>query len=321
LKLVFVLLLPTATTITAATTRTSRWWFSIRSPAFAHQALDIVDCHPASITGVYLYADFSIDKDGAFRHPPFRTTLSRIRPFLQRNLTVSLALYVHQSAIQSGCAISNPNGISAVAAHAARLNVVTSLMVDYEPSTNYTPAHVNAYATFLEELAKELRKHNNNNSTNSYDNENNRGCQLDMCVSNWGILDRYGVYSAAAVDGMMSMSSTYYGSNIALNEKNVLSEIVQNVSFRQLRVGIGSTNSIFFKWDYQWTPAKFDQFLDFLKTVRVRHIDIWRTDISTLNATNGTVPWVYDGIANFLAESDDGVVDQDNMATLSTQSN
>jgi len=37
-----------------------------------------------------------------------------------------------------------------------------------------------------------------------------------------------------------------------------------------------------------------------LHAAGVRNVDLWRTDIDALNATNGTEQWVYDGLASFL---------------------
>ena len=62
---------------------------------------------------------------------------------------------------------------------------------------------------------------------------------------------RLRLYAQTGVDGMMSMASTYFGTNLSSNEMWVQKELDDDVSLEQLRVGIGSTNAIFSKWDYK----------------------------------------------------------------------
>ena len=98
------------------------------------------------------------------------------------------------------------------------------------------------------------------------------------------------------------MGATYYGKNISKNEWWVSQEIEEGVSFDQLRTGIGSTNRIYQKWDYQWTEAKLDNFTSWLRAQGVRHLDVWRTDLDALNATDGTEDWVYAATKRWLAD-------------------
>ena len=115
-------------------------------------------------------------------------------------------------------------------------------------------------------MATELHKH---------------GVKLGMCVSSWSILTEFGLYASTGVDAMMSMASTYFGANITRDEEWVAKELAAGVSLRQLHVGIGSTNSVYQKWDYKWTETGFQSFVDKLNSGGVQHIDIWRGRIST----------------------------------------
>ena len=56
-------------------------------------------------------------------------------------------------------------------------------MIDYEPQSNYSLAHAEAYAAFVKSLASALHA---NDQT------------LEMCVSSWSILSAH--YSASAAE-------------------------------------------------------------------------------------------------------------------------
>ena len=73
------------------------------------------------------------------------------------------------------------------------------------------------------------------------------------------------------------------------------------MSIEQLHVGIGSTNSLVQKWDYEWNQITFLTFVKWLDFEEgLRSIDLWRTDLDSLDASNGTAPWIYDGLHQFL---------------------
>ena len=280
----------------ASTSLSSRWWFNFHNDDFVKQALSIVSAHRQSITGIYCYTGVSVAAGGVFHSPSADTIRLRVAPFVSLGLTVGAAIAVDQSAIEDGSALK------AVAAAAAFANsaMLTSLMVDYEPRTNISRAHAEAYAAFVTSLAKALHS---------------RNCKLEMCVSSWSILTEFSLYSKTGVDGMMSMAATYKGTNVSVNEGWVAEELLlEGVSRDQCRVGIGSTNSMYQKWDYNWTQTRLHSFVAYLVTHGVRHLDVWRTDIDALNATNGTDDWVYDTTAKFLQQSkcilpDDGDCD------------
>ena len=139
-----------------------------------------------------------------------------------------------------------------------------------------------------------------------------------MCVSSWGILDGhtveegYGVYAATGVDKMMSMASTYFGTNVSSNEANVALELAQGVGNPgQLSVGIGTMIADSppraacptggGKWDYNWTEARLRSFvLDYLAAPPVDAQDLvfWRADID--NEGNCTEPYFFNVAREFL---------------------
>jgi len=237
------------------------------------------------VTGVYFYAGFSIDDNGTFHGPSDEFIQTHTAPFRALGLTVGVAMGTSQTAIESGIA---SKGVAAAAKVASRNNL-TSIMVDYEPATNISKSHSESYAKFISDLSSSLHAH---------------GLQCGMCISSWGILTTFDLYASTGVDQMMSMASTYYGKDVSAVEGWVEKEIAQNVSLSQLHVGIGSTNSVFQKWNYNWTEDRFNTVMSFLKGKGVRGVDLWRTDIDTLNATNGTAQWIYDGLEAFLQDDE-----------------
>jgi hypothetical protein len=159
--------------------------------------------------------------------------------------------------------------------------------VDYEPRTSYTARHEEAYASLLRALAKELHA---------------VGRQLDMCISDWSILTNFSLYSSTGVDRMMSMGSTYSGINATSDMSWVIQERTEGVSLAQLAVGIGSVSMTPHPNDpgYNWTETELREFVTWLEQRGVRHIDLWRADLNTLNPVDGTRPWIYASLASFL---------------------
>ena len=275
-----LLLLALSATGAPTPARTSRWWFQTHTPEYTEQTVQLVRAHRDSITGVYMYAGLGIDAGGYFNSPSDAITAAKVAPIVALGVTTSIALGIDQASVQNGT-WRETGALAEAAALTARHNL-TSLMVDYEPKTNITEAHARDYAAFITELAAALHAH---------------GATLDMCVSSWSILDKFALYAPTGVDRMMTMAATYFGSNISKNENWVRQEQAQGVSPAQLSVGIG-TMSDEPKWDYNWTEQSFRAFVGWSAAAGVRHIDIWRSDIDTLNGT--TAQWVYDAVAGFL---------------------
>lgn len=103
---------------------------------------------------------------------------------------------------------------------------------------------------------------------------------------------------------MMTMASTYSGVNITSNEYWVDRMQTEHVSLRQLQVGIGSMQEKGHedqaKWQYDWSPASFDSFLQWLNTRNVRTLALWRSDINSVYGE--TAQYMLDGLQTFLSE-------------------
>ena len=66
-------------------------------------------------------------------------------------------------------------------------------------------------------------------------------------------------------------------------------------------VGIGTvTTTPGAEGPYDWTQPEFEEFTGWLTQRGVREIDLWRSDLNLLNATDGTVPWMYAAVAKFI---------------------
>lgn len=94
------------------------------------------------------YNGFSIAEDGVFSCPSDAEIKAKTAPFMQLGMTVGVAVGLAQEAVETGRAIAAVRNITAVAAR----NRLTSLMLDYEPATNITLAHAEAYAAVIQAL-------------------------------------------------------------------------------------------------------------------------------------------------------------------------
>ena len=191
---------------------------------FLQQGVELAKQHRASMTGVYMYYGVGINAAGELSAPSVADMHTYTGPFLDLGLTASVALGIQQQAVQAGT-WRNTSAIQDLVQLAVNTNI-SSYMIDYEPSTNITLAHAQAYADFMRELASGL--HAAANASGSL------YPQLDMCVSSWGILTRFDLYHATGVDRMMNMASTYFGKDISQNEHWVQQELSQGVTRQQL---------------------------------------------------------------------------------------
>lgn len=51
---------------------------------------------------------------------------------------------------------------------------------------------------------------------------------------------------------------------------------------------------------YNWTEAELTEFMGWLEERGVRHIDLWRADLNTLNPIDGTAGYYYELLTRFL---------------------
>jgi len=281
---------------TRANKREVRWWMAANS---LQSNLDFILENPDVITGVYTYASATVLDDGQFTCVIENTNCgnntwmtSHLQPYVDLNLTVTPALGLTNRSLVSGAALKGVNDVVLWAK--SQKNIITGLMLDFEPDTSNS-TWVEMYSDYVRALSEGMHS---------------VGMSLEMCTAAWGILDGhstpegYGIFSKTGVDVMMSMSSTYFGTNITKNKENVMNEIEQGVSLSQLAVGIGTMISSPCptgegKRDYEWTEADLRSFTDWIgETKDIRRLDFWRADID--NEGDCTEKYYFDVARNFL---------------------
>ena len=122
-------------------------------------ATDLCLARRSAISGVYLCCNFAtFESDGTFTSKNVTLQLQQMAVFTSTNRDAWVVISVSQDAVYSG---SWTKGLSAAAATAREMIVADPLLrgwiVDYEPSTNYTMAHAQAYGAFLGGLARALK--------------------------------------------------------------------------------------------------------------------------------------------------------------------
>eukprot|EP00658_Telonema_sp_P-2_P024974 TRINITY_DN2004_c0_g2_i6.p1 TRINITY_DN2004_c0_g2~~TRINITY_DN2004_c0_g2_i6.p1 ORF type:complete len:361 (+),score=63.27 TRINITY_DN2004_c0_g2_i6:243-1325(+) len=289
----------------ASTHREVRWWMGFGAAA---NNLKLIDTHPKAITGIYTYIGASVDNSGAFSCTHNATYLrSQFMPYWERGLTVTPALALSNESVINGNAAKQ---VTDVAEFALSINA-SGLMLDFEPATS-DPSWVHAYASYVGAFSAAMHT---------------AGLQAEMCVAGWGILDGhevsggYAVYAHTGVDLMMSMSSTYFGTNITKNLAAVDTELNQNVSIDQLAVGIGTQIDPSLAscpavppmgcktpggQCYNWSEPKLEAFVDGLDARGTSKIAIWRADIDAEG--DCTEPYYFAVAEKFLA-ADRGELD------------
>jgi hypothetical protein len=282
--------------------RQVRWWMNSGGTV---NNLKLIDAHPKAITGLYTYLGLGVGDSGHFEHGSRNATNLRelFAPYYARGLDVTPALSLTNKSIISGNAAKY---VAEVAAFAKSVNI-SGLMLDFEPDTSET-VWVHAYADYVTAFSQAMHEH---------------GLRAEMCVSAWGILDGhalpngegYGIYAKTGVDKMMSMSGTYFGTNVTNNLVNVDNELHDGVSLHQLAVGIGTQIDPTISGGcppvgpmgckvaggqcYNWTEQKLTSFVAALVERGVTTIDMWRADIDAEG--DCTAPYYFEVAENFLA--------------------
>ena len=123
--------------------------------------------------------------------------------FSGTDISVLVAAYRKANLTVHVCLNLKPATMTPEAVTAARASIPTlvswataqaidGVVVDYEPSKNYSTAHVDAYASFLHELGVGMREH-----------DMEAACDL----ASWGILDKYSAFVPAQLDFVTTMST------------------------------------------------------------------------------------------------------------------
>lgn len=176
----------------------------------------------------------------------------------------------------------------------------TGLIVDYEPSTNYSQAHAEAYGHFLAALDVSLR----NESGLAAGGSARREMRAGMDFASWGILDEpyWHAYAAASLGRYTSMSPTYSGADLSKDEAFASSALAGPLPARQIAFGLGTeldAKCPAAKWAYHWTEAPLRKFLTDLASKGALGVDLWRADIDDY-CSEGTAPWMLDAVRDFV---------------------
>jgi len=227
-----------------------------------------------AITGFYMCCNsFTFEANGTFTGMEDEQLINQTSPLLMVNPNLEL-LYVIGISNISIYTGSWVNGIEAAVDTLDRLSsYLHGYIVDYEPSYNYSLNHSQAYANFLGAFKQALEKRN-------------KLFLLGTDVAGWGILDKYSILNSSNLDIYTSMTPTYFGTNLSLNEQFVLTEI-SSFPINSIGIGIGSMLAPNEKpeWNYNYTETSLSSFLQFLINNAINRVDIWRADIDHYSTT------------------------------------
>ena len=245
----------------------------------------LVSHHRASITGAYLCCGFGhVGANGEWAGIDRATAASQMAPF--PNMSVWFVISV------SNVSIASANwgaGVEAASLLAKQLPGLTGFIVDYEPTTNYTPAHAAAYAAFLKALCAAL---------------NAGGLRCGMDVAGWSILSPrfWPQYIEAGVQRFTSMTPTYDATNVTQDREFVAQALAQ-LPAGSYEAGLGSTlsDAKACPMQFAWTAETFSPFVAWMGGEGVDSLAVWRCDIDRPYPTpDPTAPFVFSALASYL---------------------
>ena len=284
MNLVLILALSIAGAVIAAPTRSINWYVS---EGEITQNTALVANHFDALTGAYLCCGFgSVNASGEWKMGTNVTTARlQMAPF--KGLPTWMVIGVSNFSV----AESNwEKGIAAATSIAAQLSSdgLTGFLVDYEPSTNYTMEHGMAYANFLKALCRSLKPLN---------------VKCGMDIASWGILKQsfWPLYIDAGIDRFTSMTPTYNAFNITEN-KVFVTDALNILPPGSFAAGIGSTltDAPSCPMQFGWKNSTFTPFVEWMGSVGVQSIDIWRCDIDRSYLPDPTATFVFDALSHYL---------------------
>jgi hypothetical protein len=142
---------------------------------------------------------------------------------------------------------------------------IRGLVVDYEPSKNYTAAHAAAYAGFLRQLATSMH-------------QARAGMQASADLASWGILDKYSTYAAASLDSVTTMSTWYQGRNLTALRENTEALLRGGFAPAAVHLGLSTQCKSPDPVTCGWTDAKLGAWLGYLAERGLAGMDIWTPD-------------------------------------------
>jgi hypothetical protein len=237
--------------------RRVNWWFNIFDENTSAHVLQVARAHRTALTGVVQWVQpggFTVHGDpnwcppgtpapcaGHVDLPPHAAMVSATRPLLELEVPIIGVVF---SFLPPAVFLMPPGSpaidraVDQLAATAETYNL-TSLMVDFEgysnstgpngtaiPAFGCTEAKAGLLADFLRKLAVQLHA---------------QGRRLGMSIEMGCIIGPepyWKLYAGAGVDYMMSMASTYYGTNVSFNREWVQREL-SAVPSSKLAVGMG----------------------------------------------------------------------------------
>lgn len=267
----------------ASDPRRVRWYLANRAElndAFVTE-------HADAITGVYMCCNtMRVDENGNVTVSMDHAAAAA--PMLAKGLTYHAIATPDGVGIRSGAA---RRGAREVVQRAREANI-TGVIFDYEPSSNYTLEHKQAYADFLRAVKMEAGS----------------DVEVGMDTAGWGILEDAPIFAEAGLDVYTSMTPTY-NQPAAMAPKGIqfVKDQLGNFTAAHYSAGLGSMPASGSEEKcanmggpdgYQWTEAGMDEYLPEVSALGLQSLDVWRCDIDGY----GTVaPWFIDRLAGFLA--------------------
>jgi hypothetical protein len=258
-------------------------WYLNRNDTSANVAF--VTAHRSSLTGVYLCCNaFSFDDGGAFTASASDAEIqAQVSPLAALGLHVYYVVSITDAAVASGAYKAS----IADAVASAQRNHFEGYVSDYEPSTNYTLAHEQAYATFLGDMTAALHAASPQLS-------------FGVDVAGWGILHAWSVYAPVGLDVFTSMNPTYSGASLSTDEAFVTGEAEGGIPVDHIAVGISTmlTGDAAANAATSWPQSELQTFVSWVGQRGVPQIDVWRSDIDSYAQTE---PYTFTILEGFLA--------------------
>jgi hypothetical protein len=271
-------------TRTVPHSRAVRMYWSRRDPAANLMIVERNAGTPVTdyITGVILCCnDPTIDYTAGASGFSGTDISGLVEQYRKHNLTVHV------------CANLKPSSMSAEGVDAARAAIpdlvswaadqqIDGVIVDYEPSKNYTADHVAAYASFLHEL-----------SVGMHEKSMESSCDL----ASWGILDKYSAFAPThtALDSVTTMSSWYQGQNLTALRQSTEQILAAGFSPGAVHLGVSNQCKPPDPPTCGWTTDKIVEWLHYLEQRQIGGIDVWAPD-----DPQNTPRWMFQAFKGFL---------------------
>lgn len=188
---------------------------------------------------------------------------SQVQAYKQENLTVHLVVALHPTE-ETLWGLRALKGAIPKLADWVNAQDADGVVIDYEPSRNYTDEHVKGYTEFLTTLSQKVQAQSQK-----------VGCDL----AGWGILDRWSAFAATPVDFVTTMSPWYQGFGGNITELKQKTEVmIAPGAFPPHRVHLGLSNQCQRKPTCDWTETELSAWVDYLKDKGFAGIDVWTPD-------------------------------------------